>query len=86
MKNKKPINTYNFEIYTKHPVTGEPGWDIAHIDIYATSNAEAREILKSTPDFDVIILDNSPEWDAMPATKEELRTLRQGYKWQYRWK
>ena len=86
MKKTTTINTYNFEIYTKNPRTGETGFDIAFINVYAKSNKEAREILKQTPDFDCIILDNSPEWDSVPATKEELRTYRQGYKWQYQWK
>ncbi len=49
---------YNFEIYTLHPETKETGWDIMFVSTFATSKEEAKQNLKSFPNFDTIILYN----------------------------
>lgn len=49
---------FNFEIYTCDPVSGTTGWDIKMVSVKATTKTEARETLKSFPDFDVVILFN----------------------------
>lgn len=53
------MNTYfNFEIYTSDPITGTSGWDIQMVSVKAETKLEAKEKLKSYPNFDVIILFN----------------------------
>jgi hypothetical protein len=54
----KDLKSYSFEIYTKHPLTGETGWDIQFVNVFAEDMNEARILLKSIPDFDCIILFN----------------------------
>lgn len=49
---------FNYEIYTKNPITKECGWDIDMVDVEANSRKEADEILKSYPDYDCTILFN----------------------------
>lgn len=52
------MKEYNFEIYTKHPVTNDSGWDIRFASCFADSKESAKEIIKSYPLFDCIILYN----------------------------
>lgn len=53
------MKAINFEIYTKHPQTGEIGWEIEIPTIFAESKKEAIQFLKeSYPNFDCIILHN----------------------------
>lgn len=47
---------YCWEIYTLNAKTLEGGWDIKHRSVIAESMDRAREILKSTPLFDCVIL------------------------------
>lgn len=54
----KELNIYNFEVYLKEPITHEEGWEIGHINVYAETLKQAREKLKSVPDFDCVILFN----------------------------
>jgi hypothetical protein len=54
-------NTFEYEIYTKNPITGQPGWDIQFITIIANSRKEAKELLRRHPNFDCII---TVEFDA----------------------
>jgi hypothetical protein len=45
------------EIYTKHPTTGEEGWDIEFVDVYAKDTKEVVNILQEQhPLFDCVIL------------------------------
>lgn len=47
----------NVEIYTKNPVTGEEGWDIEFVKVYALTQKEVNEILnRELPNFDCVIL------------------------------
>ena len=46
---------YLIEYYTKNPVTGEGGWDIRFAWVYAKTNQEAREKVKTVPLFDEVI-------------------------------
>lgn len=50
------MNKYQFEIYTVNPETAEKGWKIKFRNVTAKSFERAKEILKSTPYFDCIIL------------------------------
>lgn len=53
------IKEYNFEVYTKHPTTGETGWDIKFASTFAESKEQAKQQLKdSYPNFDCFILFN----------------------------
>ena len=45
-----------FEIYTTNPETGESGWGIKFRYVLGETVKEAREALKSTPNFDCVIL------------------------------
>lgn len=49
---------FNYEIYTCHPITGITGWEIETISVKGRNKEEARELIKSYPNFDVIILFN----------------------------
>lgn len=49
------INEFNFEVYTKHPKTGETGWDLKFVSVIADTKEEAKEYLKQWPLFDCII-------------------------------
>lgn len=49
---------YNYEIYTKHPFTGESGWDIKFISVKADCKKEADKKIESYPNFDCVILYN----------------------------
>jgi len=56
---KMPTNTFNFEVYMKNPETGEEGWEIEFINVFASDLQEAKHKLEElVPDFDVIILFN----------------------------
>jgi hypothetical protein len=55
MENINTLNEYDFEIYTKNPETGETGWDIKFVRVYAKTRNEAGETLKTFPDFDCVI-------------------------------
>lgn len=60
--------SYNFEIYTVHPVTKEEGWDIKFVSVFASSMSEAKKVLQTdVPLFDVIILYNY----TVPMSEEE---------------
>lgn len=52
------MKQYNFECYTKHPQTGETGWDIKWVGVFADSKEDARELLKSFPNFDCVLTFN----------------------------
>lgn len=53
------MKAFNFEIYTKHPQTGEEGWEIEQPTIFAETKEKAKQFLKeSYPNFDCIILFN----------------------------
>lgn len=58
VKNDMPTLAFNFEIYTCNPETGETGWDIHCPTVFAKDKAEAKEKLKSYPNYDCIILFN----------------------------
>lgn len=45
-----------FEVYMKNPITKEEGWNIDFPIVFAEDYNEAKEILKTIPDFDCIIL------------------------------
>lgn len=49
---------FNFEVYTKNPFTGEMGWDIKFVSVFANSKDDAKEYLKKWNLFDCIILHN----------------------------
>ena len=49
---------FNFEIYTKNPVTLESGWNIKFASVFADSKEEAKDKIKEFPLFDCIILFN----------------------------
>lgn len=54
---KFPTHKFNFEIYTKNPKTGESGWDIKFVSVFASSKPEAIRKLKELVNyFDEIIL------------------------------
>lgn len=58
-KKNTEMNVYNFEVYLCNPKTGEPGWDIQMVSVFAATQNEARESLKRwVPNFDCIILFN----------------------------
>lgn len=48
-------NEYDFEIYTTNPETGETGWDIKFIRVYATDRKTARTIVSTFPNYDCVI-------------------------------
>lgn len=52
------MKQFNFEVYTKHPLTDESGWDIKWVGVFAESKEQAKELLKSFPLFDFIITFN----------------------------
>lgn len=53
------MKAYNFEIYTSNPETGEEGWDIKLVSVFAEDGQEARLSLKwNVPNFESIILFN----------------------------
>lgn len=59
MTTTSTIKAFNFEVYTKNPLTGEEGWDIMFPTVYAESKEAAKAFLKSDyPNFDCIILFN----------------------------
>jgi hypothetical protein len=46
----------SIEIYTKNPQTGEGGWDIEFVDVYANDRKQAKQILKEQHNlFDCVI-------------------------------
>lgn len=52
------MKAFSFEIYTKNPLTGETGWDIQFVNVFAEDMAAAKQQLKLIPDYDCIILFN----------------------------
>jgi hypothetical protein len=53
------VKEYNFEVYTCNPQTGECGWDIKMVSVFADSMKAAKQALKdAVPHFDEIILNN----------------------------
>lgn len=50
------MKIFNFECYFCNPVTGETGWTIEFVNVYAESKAQAKELLKTIPNFDCVIL------------------------------
>lgn len=57
--NEIEMKVYNFEVYLSNPKTGEPGWDIQMVSVFAATKPEARENLKRfVPNFDCVILFN----------------------------
>jgi hypothetical protein len=52
------MKAFSFEIYTKNPQTGEPGWDIKFVNVFTNDMQKAKSLLKTVPDFDCIILFN----------------------------
>ena len=68
-----------FEIYTTNPETGESGWDIKFRYVLGETVKEAREALKSTPNFDCVILfDFQIELDEV---NEPMRSHLREYDW-----
>jgi hypothetical protein len=53
-----PKKAFNFEIYTENPETGETGWEIKFIDVFAFDIKEARMLLTKVPNYDCVILFN----------------------------
>lgn len=50
---------WNFEVYTCNPITGQEGWDLIFVSVFADNKQEAKDNLKKfVPDFDEIILFN----------------------------
>lgn len=45
-----------YETYTCNPVTGDGGWDIKYVAVVAENKEQARELVKTFPHFDCIIL------------------------------
>jgi hypothetical protein len=52
------MKAFNYEIYTKNPITGEGGWDIRFVSVFAEDRTKAKEVLRSVPNFDIVILFN----------------------------
>jgi hypothetical protein len=53
------MKAFNYEVYTCNPQTGERGWDIKMVSVFAEDKTEARQNLKQfVPHFDVDILFN----------------------------
>jgi hypothetical protein len=52
------MKSFEAEIYTINPVTGQTGWDIKFIRTLAESKEDARVNFKTYPEFDCIILWN----------------------------
>lgn len=61
------MKTFGAEVYTKDKPNGQTGWDIKFIETVAHNKAQALEILKQWPLFDVVIL-----WDYAIETDEEV--------------
>lgn len=55
---KTTVKAHNFEVYTCNEITGEGGWDIKFITVFAPSTKEARQLLQTMPHFDCVILHN----------------------------
>lgn len=68
---------YNFEVYTKHPITGAPGWDIKFISVFACNKKEAISLLSHMPCFDCIILYNH----CAPMNHDEVRAYAMDADW-----
>lgn len=56
--NEDNIKVYNYEVYMKNPETGENNWTISFFNIFAKDKEESRQVLKSIPYFDSVILYN----------------------------
>ena len=76
------MKKYLFEIYLKNPVTGERGWSIEHIFVYAENRDGAKKVLNSLPDFDCII-DSLGAYDIDMANlgADEYAAMVRGYKY-----
>ena len=55
-------NTYTYEIYTKDPLTGQGGWYIKFVNVFAATKKEANALLREFPLFDCVIdfIDEKP--------------------------
>jgi hypothetical protein len=52
------MKAFNYEIYTKNPITGEGGFNIRFVSVFAEDHRKAKEVLRSVPNFDIVILFN----------------------------
>lgn len=52
------MKKFNYEIYTNNALTGESGWDIMFVSVFAEDKKVAREMLSYFPNFDCVILFN----------------------------
>ena len=46
---------FNFEVYLKSPVSGQSGWELHFVNVYANNETEARQQLKFYPRFDKVL-------------------------------
>ena len=73
--NEDNIKVYNYEVYMKNPETGENNWTISFFNIFAKDKEESRQILKSIPYFDAVILYNGES----KATDKDIKAYAEGY-------
>jgi hypothetical protein len=74
------MKKYKFEIYLKNAVTGEKGWSIATVAVYAENKSSVRSILNSIPGFDCIIDSlGYQDVDMANLDAEEYAALERGY-------
>jgi hypothetical protein len=74
------VESFNFEIYTKNPDTGETGWDIKHVVAFGVSKAAAIGVLKTIPNFDCVIT-STASYNGMPLTPKERELADNGRFW-----
>lgn len=50
------MNVYNYEVYLTNPKTGERGWDLQFLSVFAENISEAKSIISRFVDnFDCIL-------------------------------
>lgn len=74
------MKQYKFECYFKNPLTGESGWDIKFICIFAIDKVVAKILLRKMENFDCIILYEGEEYfNLADCTAEEFQQYKTGY-------
>ena len=76
------MKRYQFECYFRNTETGERGWSIEHVFVYAENRDGAKKVLNSLPDFDCII-DSLGAYDIDMANlgADEYAAMVRGYKY-----
>ncbi len=76
------LEVFDFEIYTKDPISGVEGWDIKYIRAFGSDLNAAKKVLQSVPHFDCIIT-GTASYNGTTLNENERRHFESGKLWYY---